>query len=56
MTAIEDWEHLGTWYGRNVNGDYYRFQGANGAVHWNGSTASSRGLAVPKHIRKRFER
>src|SRR5258708_1734191 len=25
-----------TWYGRNAQGEYYRYQG-RGAVHWNGT-------------------
>ena len=45
-----------TWYGRNSQGEFYRYQGNNGAVHWNGRETSSRGLPVPTEIRHRFER
>lgn len=53
--AIPDPDNPGTWYGRNGGGDYYRYQGSNGAVHWNGTTNSDRGLKVPSYIKKRFE-
>lgn len=43
-----------TWWGRNAQGEYYRYQGQNGKVHWNGRENSERGLAVPEYIRKRF--
>ncbi|HLP89363.1 MAG TPA: hypothetical protein VK184_12325 [Nostocaceae cyanobacterium] len=44
-----------TWWGRNSQGEYYRYQGSNGKVHWNGREQSGRGLKVPNYIRKRFE-
>ena len=53
--AIPDPNNPGTWYGRNASGDYYRYQGSNGRVHWNGTTASERGLQVPRYIVDRFE-
>ena len=42
------------WYGQNSEGEFYRYQGQNGEVHWNGREQSSRGLDVPTWIRKRF--
>ncbi|EAA5569597.1 RHS repeat protein, partial [Salmonella enterica subsp. enterica] len=42
------------WYGQNSEGEFYRYQGQNGEVHWNGREKSSRGLDVPTWIRKRF--
>jgi RHS repeat-associated protein len=38
-----------TYYGRNPKGEYYRYQGSNGKVHWNGKVPRER---VPKAIRK----
>ncbi len=43
-----------TWFGRNNEGEFYRYQGNNGEVHWNGREKSDRGLKVPKWIRDRF--
>ena len=53
-TAIPD-QSGKTWYGRNAHGEYYRYSGSNGRVHWNGRTESGRGIEVPRHIRERFE-
>lgn len=41
-------------FGRNSEGEFYRYQGSNGEVHWNGREKSDRGLKVPKWIRDRF--
>lgn len=43
-----------TWYGQNSEGEFYRYQGQNGKVHWNGREKSARGLKVPQWIRNRF--
>ncbi|EBQ8734900.1 RHS repeat-associated core domain-containing protein [Salmonella enterica] len=43
-----------SWFGRNSEGEFYRYQGSNGEVHWNGREKSDRGLKVPKWIRDRF--
>ncbi|EDV4151824.1 hypothetical protein DU258_25025 [Salmonella enterica subsp. enterica] len=43
-----------TWFGRNSEGEFYRYQGSNGEVHWNGREKSDRGLKIPKWIRDRF--
>jgi hypothetical protein len=41
-----------TWYGKNANGDIYRFQAdRNGKAHFNGSSNSERGLDdIPRHV------
>lgn len=44
-----------TWYGRNSNGEFYRYQGSNGRVQWNGRKNSGRGLKAPRYIRDRFK-
>ncbi|WP_413531459.1 RHS repeat-associated core domain-containing protein, partial [Rahnella inusitata] len=43
-----------TWYGQNSEGEFYRYQGQNGQVHWNGRERSVRGLKIPQWIRNRF--
>ncbi|MCA9290145.1 MAG: hypothetical protein KDA25_03390 [Phycisphaerales bacterium] len=38
----------GNWYGKNQNGDVYRYsRPSNGKTHWNGSTSGPN--AIPKH-------
>jgi hypothetical protein len=45
-----------SWYGRNSQGEIYRYQvDEGGFVHFNGSSSSPRGLKkIPKQIEKRF--
>ncbi len=52
--AIPDPRNPTSWYGRNANGDFYRYKTSNGEAHWTGSTNSPRGLKVPTYIKKRF--
>ncbi|EDX3117369.1 hypothetical protein B6O77_004585, partial [Salmonella enterica subsp. enterica serovar Mississippi] len=44
-----------SWYGQNSEGEFYRYDGQNGEVHWNGREKSDRGLKVPQWIRNRFK-
>jgi hypothetical protein len=45
-----------TWYGRNAEGELYRYQmDEEGFVHFNGREDSPRGLKIPNVIRKRFQ-
>ena len=45
------------WYGRNAQGDIYRFSlSGDGSSHFSGSASSERGLpAIPKYARDRLE-
>ena len=48
-----------TWWAEGANGVIYRYQGSYHGdgppiVHWNGSTATDRGLVVPKQVREYF--
>ena len=38
-----------TYYGQNSDGTYYRYQGQNGRVHWNGTVDRSK---VPKAVKQ----
>ncbi len=57
-TAVPDPGSNGTtWWGRNSAGDYYRYQGSNGEVHWNGTTNTSSERAIPRvppYVRRRL--
>jgi|GEM_PF-3265749 len=43
-----------TWWGINSKGEYYRYQGNNQEVHWNGSFKAN-DSQIPNYIKKRFE-
>ena len=54
--AIKDTERATgtseTYYGRAANGQYFRYQGVGGKVHWNGTVKRE---YVPNWIRKQLE-
>jgi hypothetical protein len=61
QTAVPDPKDPNKWWGRNSEGEYYRYQGSQQGedviVHWNGRENSPRGLPTPpKEVRDRFER
>jgi len=43
-----------TWWGRNSEGEYYRYQGENNVVHWNGSFKAN-DPKIPTYIKRRFK-
>jgi len=46
-----------TWWGKNSQGEYYRYQKHTGdRVHWNGRENSPQGLKVPPYIKQRGRR